>query len=164
MCTTPISQNSEAGGWQGLPPLSSLRGADAQSARFAWLFPNTAINVTPNHAFIILTRPEGPGQTSEQTFILAHPESLERPGADRELDQLASFWDLVNRQDMAIVERVQAGLADPSYRGGRLCYHFEEPLHRFQNMVIDKMVGIERVPVGDEQDVMPMFGAKRAHT
>ena len=164
MCTTPISQNVEAGGWQGLRPLSTLRGADAESARFVWLFPNTAMNVLPNHAFIMLARPEGPGQTSEETLILAHPECTEGPGADEELDQLASFWDLVNRQDIAIVERVQAGLSDPAYRGGRLCYHFEEPLHRFQNMVIDKMVGIERVPPGDEKDMVPMFGANRPHT
>ena len=92
-----------------------------------------------------LARPEGPGQTSEETLILAHPECTEGRGADEELDQLASFWDLVNLQDIAIVERVQAGLSDPAYRGGRLCYHFEEPLHRFQNMVIDKMIGIDRV-------------------
>jgi len=44
------------------------------------------------------------------------------------------------------------------YRGGRMCYHFEEPLHRFQNMVIDKMVGIERVPDGDEGEMEPIFG------
>lgn len=163
MCTSPISQNTDAGGWEGLQPLSTLRGADAESGRFVWLFPNTAISILPNHAFIILTRPDDAGHTTEQTFILAHPESLEHPNADRELDQLASFWDLVNRQDIAIVERVQAGLSDPAYRGGRLCYHFEEPLHRFQNMVIDKMVGIERVPGGDEQQMMPMFGPGRAH-
>jgi phenylpropionate dioxygenase-like ring-hydroxylating dioxygenase large terminal subunit len=164
MCTTPISQNTEAGGWQGLRPLGTLSGADAVSGRFVWLFPNTALNVLPNHAFIILARPDGPERTSEETLILAHPESTEGSGADAELDQLASFWDLVNRQDIEIVERVQAGLSDPAYRGGRLCYHFEEPLHRFQNMVIDKMVGIDRVPPGDEKDMVPMFGANRPRT
>ena len=164
MCTTPISQNAEVGGWQGLRPLSTLRGADAESARFVWLFPNTAMNVLPNHAFIMLACPEGPGQTSEETLILAHPECTEGSSVGEELDQLASFWDLVNRQDIAIVERVQAGLSDPAYRGGRMCYHFEEPLHRFQNMVIDKMIGLDRVPPGDEKDMVPMFGANRPHT
>ena len=45
---------------------------------------------------------------------------------------------------------MQEGLENPAYRGGRMCFRFEEPLHRFQNMVIDKMVGIDRVPGGDE--------------
>ena len=56
MCTTPISQNTEAGGWQGLRPLSTLGGADAESGRFVWLFANAAINVLPNHAFIMLVK------------------------------------------------------------------------------------------------------------
>jgi hypothetical protein len=38
-----------------------------------------------------------------------------------------------------------------------MCYRFEEPLHRFQNMIIDRMVGIDRVPVGDEATIRPMF-------
>ena len=162
MCTTPISQNSSAGGWQGLRPLSALSGTDAESGRFVWRFPNTAISILPNHAFIILARPDGPGQTVEEALIFTHPECTESPGAQEELDQLASFWDLVNRQDIEIVERVQAGLSDPAYRGGRLCYHFEEPIHRFQNMIIDKMVGIDRVPPGDETEMVPMFARREA--
>jgi len=37
-----------------------------------------------------------------------------------------------------------------------MCYRFEEPLHRFQNMIIDRMVGIDRVPAGDDT-LTPMF-------
>ncbi len=39
-----------------------------------------------------------------------------------------------------------------------MCYRFEEPVHRFQNMVIDRMVGIDRVPEGDAEEQIPMFG------
>jgi len=38
-----------------------------------------------------------------------------------------------------------------------MCYRFEEPLHRFQNMIIDRMVGIDRVPAGDDNTMTPMF-------
>jgi hypothetical protein len=38
-----------------------------------------------------------------------------------------------------------------------MCYRFEEPLHRFQNMVADRMVGIRRVPEGDTAEQIPMF-------
>ena len=30
-----------------------------------------------------------------------------------------------------------------------MCYRFEESVHRFQNMVIDRMLGVRRVPEGD---------------
>lgn len=43
MCTTPVSRNTEAGGWKGLPPIGALGEHDAESGRFVWLFPNTAV-------------------------------------------------------------------------------------------------------------------------
>ena len=157
MCTTPVSRNTEAGGWEGLPPIDALNEDDAQSGRFIWLFPNTAVNILPNHAFVMITRPEGPGRTVESTFILTHPGSVDGPGSGEALDQLMEFWNLVNVQDIEIVERVQEGISNPAYRGGRMCYRFEEPLHRFQNMVIDRMVGMNRIPPGDDEETSQMF-------
>ena len=157
MCTTPVSRNTEAGGWDGLLPIAGLEEEDAESGRFVWLFPNTAVVVLPNHAFIINAHPQKPDFTVEETMLLAHPESADTEGSEKALEGLARFWDLVNLQDIEIVERVQEGLSNPAYRGGRMCYRFEEPLHRFQNMVIDKMVGLERTPPGDEEEKSRMF-------
>lgn len=161
MMTWPISQGDE-GGWLGLPPMPGLADQYYESARFIWLFPNVALNVMPNHSFVMITRPDGPARTVENTYILCHPDSLGDTRAQAELDQLAAFWKLVNEQDIEIVEKVQAGLSMKPYRGGRMCYHFEEPVHRYQNMIIDKMCGIERAPAGDEVAEQPMFGGNKA--
>jgi choline monooxygenase len=157
MTTTPIAQ-SDSGGWLGLPPIAGLDESDRVSARFAWVFPNLAVNVLPNHVFLMLARPLGPAHTSETTHLLVHPDSLGAEGADAEIAQLAAFWDRVNREDVAIVERVQRGLSNPAYPGGRMCYRFEEPLHRYQNMIIDRMLGLRRVPEGDAVEQEPVFG------
>ncbi|MGE3288792.1 MAG: aromatic ring-hydroxylating dioxygenase subunit alpha [Pseudonocardia sp.] len=157
MCTTPVSRNTEAGGWDGLRPLRSLDGHDADSGRFVWLFPATALVVLPNHAFVLFCSPTGPDRTVETAVLLSHPEALDDPDAEQALDRLEKFWDLVNRQDLEIVERVQDGIRNPAYRGGRMCFRFEEPLHRFQNMVIDRMVGIDRIPGGDDEPASRMF-------
>jgi choline monooxygenase len=159
-CTSPIAANTDGGGWQGLPALSTLDESDAVSARFAWLFPNVALSVLPNHAFLLLARPTAAGLTRETAYLLAHPESIEGAGEalEGEVEGLMSFWDGVNREDVGIVERVQAGVVDPAYTGGRMCYRFEEPVHRFQNMVIDRMVGVRRIPPGDAGSrSQPMF-------
>ncbi|MEM7114572.1 MAG: aromatic ring-hydroxylating dioxygenase subunit alpha [Chloroflexota bacterium] len=156
MMTWPISAGDD-GGWLGLPPMSGLEGQYLDSARFIWLFPNASLSIMPNHTFVMITRPDGPAYTVEETYILTHPESLQNEGAEAELDQLTDFWTLVNNQDIDIVEKVQAGLTMQPYRGGRMCYHFEEPLHRYQNMVIDKMIGLDRVPEGDAEEQRPMF-------
>ncbi len=158
-CTSPIAANTDDGGWQGLPALSTLDADDATSARFVWLFPNIAINALPNHTFLLLARPAATGHTHEVAYLLAHPECVESAGdrVDPEIDGLLAFWDEVNREDIAIVERVQSGVADPAYTGGRMCYRFEESVHRFQNMVIDRILGIRRVPAGDDEVQRPMF-------
>jgi choline monooxygenase len=158
-CTSPIASNADEGGWRGLPAMPGLSGSDAESARFAWVFPSIAVNALPNHTFLLLTRPLSAGRTSETAYLLAPPESLAAAGEDAEgdLDALLEFWDTVNREDIEIVERVQRGLADPAYTGGRMCYRFEESVHRFQNMLIDRMLGVRRVPPGDDVAQQPMF-------
>ena len=57
---------------------------------------------------------------------------------------------MVNTQDLGIVERVQLGLSNTAFTGGRMCPKFEEPLHRYQNWVADRMCDIHRVPPGDD--------------
>jgi choline monooxygenase len=156
-CTTPIASNTDSGGWLGLPAIAGLSEDDAVSARFAWLYPNIAINVLPNHMFLLLPRPAGPGRTAETAYLLTHPESRKH-AEEADIEALISFWDEVNREDIAIVERVQDGLSDPAYLGGRMCYRFEESVHRFQNMEIDCMLGIWRVPPADREERVAMFG------
>jgi len=74
---------------------------------------------------------------------------LAEPQIERKLDEIFAFYDMVNLQDVRAVERVQLGVQSRAYRGGRMSYRFEEPLHRFQNMVADYMTGAPRVPAGD---------------
>jgi choline monooxygenase len=150
-CTSPIAPNTDDGGWKGLPDQPDLPGADAYSARFAWVFPNVAVNALPNHTVLLLTFPVSASVTREVLYLLAPPASLDLAGdlADEQIGNLVAFWDEVNREDIGIVERVQAGLTDPAYTGGRMCYRFEESVHRFQNLLIDAMVGVRRVPPGD---------------
>ena len=68
----------------------------------------------------------------------------------------------MNREDIEIVERVQRGLANTSYTGGRMCYRFEESVHRFQNILVDRMLRVRRVPEGDAEPGVPMFAKSEA--
>lgn len=159
-CTSPIAPDTDDAGWHmGLPPIGGLDPSDSISARFVWLFPNVALNVLPNHLFVIMARAVSPRLTVETTYLLTHPESISAGASEQGIEDLTRFWDDVNREDIAIVERVQQGLDSTPFPGGRMCYRFEESLHRFQNMLIDRMVGERRVPAGDEVENMPMVGA-----
>jgi choline monooxygenase len=156
MCTSPVTQDDDSG-WTALRPVPGLGDEDSVSGRFVHLFPNVSLSVLPNHVFTMLLTPTGVATTREETALAMHPETASGPGAAEALTKLLAFWDHVNREDIEIVERVQRGIANTAYTGGRMCYHFEEPLHRFQNMVIDRMVGVERIPPGDPRDDEPLF-------
>ncbi|MGB3495926.1 MAG: aromatic ring-hydroxylating dioxygenase subunit alpha [Elainellaceae cyanobacterium] len=150
MRTTPVSANTDAGGWQGLPLMAELSELEKMTGRFICLFPNVCFSLLPNHAFAMILNPRSCDFTLESTAIILPPGTAETEGVGAALDELMTFWQMVNQQDVDIVEVVQQGLGNLAYPGGRFSDPFEEPLHRFQNMVIDRMVGIrDRIPAGD---------------
>ena len=110
-CTSPIAPDTDDGGWQsGLAPISRpRRGRRHASARFVWLFPNVAINILPNHLFVIHARPRAPGLTHETPTCSPTRRRPAPAASEQAVDGLAAFWDAVNREDIGIVERVQAG-------------------------------------------------------
>ena len=166
ICTSPVTATEDSD-WLNLPPAEGLTGADLDSGYFFGLFPNLIVFVMPSHAFIIRAHPEAAGRSAETAWLFAPRDSV-AAAKEGTIEATLAFWDEVNREDIGIVERVQAGLETPEYPGGRMCYKFEEPVHRFQNMVADAMVGLRRVPPGDDEpgadfiDYRPQTGAEGA--
>ena len=132
-----------------LPPIPGLSPDEANSGYFPLIFPNVAMFLMPHHLFSLILQPRSAGETEEFGDLLVHPEVLELPDAQRKIDEIVSFYDMVNLQDVAAVERVQRGIQAKAYPGGRMSYRFEEPLHRFQNMIANYMLGKPTVPPGD---------------
>ena len=156
MCTSPLSDNPNTLVID-LPTFSGLSHTASKSAYFVHLFPNISLWIFPHHLLTLLFRPSGPGLTIEHVDMLVHPDALARPGIHESLDRIMNFWCFVNDKDVTLVEGVQAGLRSRAYSGGRLCYRFEEPVHRFQNMLIDLMTGESRNPPGDEREEAPIL-------
>ncbi len=148
MCTSPLSVDPDTVRFD-MPIPPDLNDVEAHSAYFVLLFPNLALWIFPNHVVTLLYRPSGATTTQECMDMLLHPEALAHADLDAQCRPVLDFYGMVNKQDIAIVERVQRGLKASAYPGGRMCFRFEEPVHRFQNMLIDRMVGLDRIPPGD---------------
>src|SRR5262249_19319297 len=131
MVTTPLVRNPDLPiDVSALPPMPGLDAHDRQTAYWVLIAPNIALFLLPHHLFTLLLRPDGSGRTIESADLLAHPDILSAPGAEARLDAIVDFWGMVNVQDIAAVERVQRGLGATAYRGGRMCFRFEESIHR----------------------------------
>lgn len=155
MCfaTEPLSRGGTPIDPGRIPPFPTLRPRHQRMAYHVALFPNTFFSLYPDSLFRVILSPHGAGRTVEQATFLSHRAAFDAPGGEAVLEDMFQFWDLINTQDIDIVKNVHQGTSTPLYTGGRFSFRFEETLHRFQNMVIDKMLVHEptryRIPDGD---------------
>ena len=155
--TTPVS-GDERDDWLALPEAQGLDAADLVSGRFVAIFPNVILSVLPNHVWMMRLDPLAPGITRETCTMLLPDGVRDGDGdADADADAIAPtrrFWVDVKNEDIDIVQRGQRGLARGGVPAGPLAPRFEEPLHRFHNMLADCMtndgLGALRVPTGDQ--------------
>lgn len=73
------------------------------------IYPNLMLSVASDHAAAFLLWPEAADRTRVECRFLFHPDEIARPDFDPA--DAVDFWDLVNRQDWAVCERVQRGMA-----------------------------------------------------
>lgn len=132
-----------------LPPMPRLGPEQAETGYFPLVFPNLAMFLMPHHLLSLILQPAEAGRCDEYADLLVHPTLLEEPGVQAKIDEVFAFYDMVNVQDIEAVERVQVGIQQSAYTGGRMTHRFEEPLHRFQNIIADHMTGHPVVRPGD---------------
>ena len=159
--TTPVSSD-ERDDWLVLPNAPGLDSSDSVSGRFVAVFPNLTLAVLPGHAFAIRLEPLSSGATREHCTLLL-PSSTPAEQYGDAADETLKFWIEVNNEDIDICERAQRGLALGGAPPGPLSPRFEEPLHRFQNMVADCMTAGSladglRTPPGDGPDDGARYG------
>jgi choline monooxygenase len=160
MCTSPLTDDPETLRID-LPTYPSLSYTESKSAYFIHLFPNISLWIFPHHLLTLLFRPSGSRCTLEHVDMLVHPDAIQN-GSDASFDRIMDFWCFVNDQDVRLVEGVQQGLQSRAYRGGRLSFHFEEPIHRFQNILVDMLTGDPQVPRGDACPEAPVLSSPTA--
>jgi Rieske 2Fe-2S family protein len=79
-------------------------------------FPNLMLSLACDHAAAFLLWPLAPDRTRIVCSFLFHPQEIAKTTFDP-MDAV-EFWDLVNRQDWAICERVQQGISSRAHSFG----------------------------------------------
>jgi choline monooxygenase len=100
---------------------------------YFWVFPNLMLNFYPDNLQLNLVLPLAPERTLTvfewyfRTEPGAEPPTAESPGVRKAV----GLADEVQREDMAICEAVQKGLASATYDRGRYCVKRENGVHHF---------------------------------
>lgn len=96
-------------GTTGRAPFPGLSEEEKVRHKGELIYPNLMLSVAMDHAAAFLLRPLAADRTRVECRFLFHPDEMARPGFDP--SDAIDFWDLVNRQDWAVCERVQSGIA-----------------------------------------------------
>lgn len=135
-----------------LPDFPGISDAHKETAYHICIFPNTFFSIYPDNFFRVVLSPRGPERTVETATLISHQGAIDAPNSEKLIKETYEFWDQINSEDIWICEKVQTGTSAPTYQGGRFSYRFEETLHRFQNMIVDKITAGKhkyRIPNGD---------------
>ena len=118
--------------WAGLQasPLAGSGPYAAGEALYWWLYPNTMLNVLPGRLQTNRVAPLGADRCRVDFDYFYAPDV---PAERRIEDQ--RFSDDVQREDIAICEAVQRGLASGSYVAGRLNPQHESGLLHFHELL-----------------------------
>ena len=97
-------------------PFPGLNDDEKARHKGELVYPNMFVSLSPDHVAAFALWPIGPTDTRVVCDFLFHPDEIARPGFDP--SDAVDFWDLINRQDWAICERVQSGMRSRIFRQG----------------------------------------------
>lgn len=93
-----------------------LNGDAGRLVYYYTLFPNFFLSLHPDYVLLHALTPLGPSRTRIACHWLFHPDAMAQPGFDP--SDAVGFWDMTNRQDWQICERVQQGVSSRAYTPG----------------------------------------------
>jgi len=113
-------------GTTALAPIAGLAGDDLRLIHYYLVYPNLMLGLHPQYALVHQAWPLAADRTRVSCEWLFPPATLAAPGFDPA--DMVEFWDLTNRQDWALCERVQRGAASAGclpgpYHPSERCVH-----------------------------------------
>ena len=138
-----LFESTEAGRGAGLPHYPGLVGDDCRRGLWFLGFPQFAAEVYPDQFTVLSARPLAPNRTEEALHIFLIGEAATSDRYAEARGAVFEMWDDLNREDLAMLERLQQGRRSPAFDGGHLSPHWEGPTHAFCRKVVEKILEAE---------------------
>jgi Rieske 2Fe-2S family protein len=116
--------------------LPGLGPAERAIVNYYALYPNLLLTLHPDYMLTVTIWPEAPDRTRLVTEWHFHPDEIARP--DFVFEDAVEFWDVTNREDWAISERSQQGIASRGYTPGPYSNR-ELQLFEFDQFVLSRV-------------------------
>lgn len=100
------------------PPLPNLDADAMRSVYYFTVFPNFFLSLHPDYVLVHRLEPRSVNMTRVVCQFLLPADSIRAAGFN--LQPALEFWDMTNRQDWSVCERVQRGARSPAFSPGPL--------------------------------------------
>lgn len=122
-----------------LPIIPGLTLADCRLVHYYVLYPNMLLSPHPDYVLVHTAWPVAPDRTHVICEWLFTKEAVE--SKDFDPSDVVEFWDMTNRQDWALCERVQASASSPGFRQGPY-QSSEDCVHTYDKWYADKLAAL----------------------
>lgn len=112
----PPNESATVSGRVCGPLVGDLSGDDLHRAYYYSFFPNMMLSMHPDYVVSYMVWPTGATESHIVSDWLFHPSAVAHPRFDP--SGAIEFWDVTNRQDWAICEQSQLGVASRAYTPG----------------------------------------------
>ena len=116
--------------------LPGLSGPDTMLVNYFAIYPNLLLTLHPDYMVTVTIWPQTPGRTRLISEWHFHPDEIARPGFVYQ--DAVEFWDITNREDWAISERSQRGIASRGYTPGPYSSR-ETQLWEFDRFILSRV-------------------------
>ena len=97
-------------------PFKGLSEAEKVRHKGELIYPNLMLSMSAEHGAAFILRPLSAERTRIDVLFMFDPEEMAR--GDFEPSDAVDFWDITNRQDWAVCERVQQGMGSTFHEHG----------------------------------------------
>ena len=126
-------------GKRTVPIISGLTPDDHRFVYYYVIYPNLLLSPHPDYILTHTAWPLAPGRTRIVCEFLFTQEALARPDFDP--TDMVEFWDVTNRQDWGLCERVQLGAQSRGFRPGPY-QPSEDCVYTFDHWYAERMAAL----------------------
>ncbi len=124
---------------QALPTIAGLEGRNRQGTHYSWMFPNMTFAAGTEAIWVYEAHPVAPDRTRAVLTVCFPAETVARADFDERARHYYDRFDTALAEDIAILERQQAGLTSPYARPGRFA-DLEPSVATFAHWYAGKML------------------------
>jgi Rieske 2Fe-2S family protein len=135
----PGVETMSMSGKSTLPAIAGLTHDDRRYVHYYVVYPNMLLSPHPDYVLTHTAWPVAPDRTHIVCEWLFTKAAVNQPDFDPR--DVVDFWDLTNRQDWALCERAQTGLASRGYRQGPY-QPTEDCVHTFDRWYADRLAAL----------------------